>query len=517
MTSGSGPNKRRLPAGLGLTLLMLLVAVALVLTTVWIRGRRSEQAIVLSGPLLQVPTERISGLMFTRQGGQYRFDRQGPDVWSLSGATSDFLDARSLGFLLTNLTQAFGGPVLPGTEPEDPRYDFNTPEAMRLTFFTTEGERMTLAVGALNPVTGHSYASGLNRAGCFMIAAETRQALVGLPGSVELTTLLPAVSDTSLVGIELWRGRTKHHLERRDSRWWLKVPALGLAALDERVAAYNRYYFDRIRHETDGDWVLAATAVVRALVHETTRTVVKEIKPVNETTVWREKWGLDTPWRTVRLLGPGINPDPGARSPDAMELAFGVPLSSLMIPVKRREVVLVADGQAGQTLEAPLGELTNRLALTRPAMEASALEIRRDGRLLVSGEKAEGPREIDGRELWKTTIPSATGPQDGNSSYGVGEIIVDMDRMPMLAALPPVKEPSPLQARELVEVALTYDEAGGAQREVFQVGFLTDTARKNLPIESESASPVALWRPTTGQLLLVNDFLLVTSRNLANR
>lgn len=515
MTTAPGPKKRRLPAGLGLTLLMLLVAVALILTIVWIRGRRSEQAIVLSGPLLPVPAERITGLIFTQQGGQYRFDRQAPDVWSLSGATSDFLDARSLGFLLTNLGQAFGGPVLPGTEPEDPRYDFNTPEAIRLTFFTTDGERMTLVVGALNPVTGHYYASGLKRAGCFMIAAEPRESLAQLPGSVQLRTLLPAVSDTSLVGIELWRGRTEYDLESKNGRWWLKVPASGLAALDERVVAYNRYYFDRIRHESDGDWVLASPTMVRSLVFETTRTVVKEIMPVSETTVWREKWGLDSPWRTVRLLGPGINPDPGDRSPDAMEIAFGAPLSSLLIPATRREVVLVADGQAYQTLEAPLGEWTNRLALSRPAMEAAALEIRREGRLVAAGEKAEGPREVDGRELWKTTVPSAVGPRAKKMSYGVGEIIVDMDRMPMLAALPPVKETSPLQGRELVEVSLTYVEAGVPTQDVFQVGFLTDTARKNLPIDS--AAPVALWYPETGKLLLVSDFLIVTSRNLANQ
>jgi len=514
MTTEAGRRERGLPVGVGPTLLLLVAAVAVILTFLWVRDRRQEQPIVLPGPLLQVPVERISGLIFTRQGGQYRFDRDDEGVWSLSGATSDFVDDQAVEHLLEELAAAPAGAVLPGTEPEDERYEFNTPEAMRLSIFTVDGELQTLAVGTHNPVTGNFYASGLRRAGCFMIAAEQRQTLAELPRSVELGTLLPAVSDTALTRIQLWRGRTEHDLERREGRWWLKVPPQGVSLLSAKLAAYDRYYADRIRHEADGDWALASDADVRALVFETTRSVVKEIKPVVQTADWRTTWGLDQPWRTVRFHGPGINPDPADRSPDAMELAFGAPLSTLVIPVQRREVVLTADGDAYHTLEQPLGELALQTALTRKAMDASALEIRRGDFVVVSGEKTEDPWDVDGRELWRTLEPSPVDPSGKESTYGAGEFIVEMDRMPMLQALPPVTSPSPLQDRERVVVTLTYP---GAEKVIFQVGFLTDVAKRNLPDAPADPDPIGMWYPDTGKLLQVNDFLVVTSRSFANR
>ncbi len=512
----SGPPGRA--GGAVLTTLLLLLAVAVVILGYWrIKAHRKQEAIVLSAPLLPVPADQITGLLVTRKDGQFRLDRTDGGAWTLSVGTSDYVDPRSVDFLLHDLTSAVGGPVLPGTEPEDRRYDFNGEQALRLTIFLENGRRLSLALGTINPVTGRYYASGLGRAGCFMVEAALQRRLVQLPRSVELKTLLPEVKAADLSRIDLWRGKIDHRLVRHEGRWWLQVPPGGPARLGRDVVDYAAYYRDRMRSDQDGDWVLASTAAVGMLVYEMSQVAVREIKPAAEAAAWYDKWELDEPWRKVVLTGEGINPDPTAPAGDVFTLLFAAPLGSQLIPVARREVVLLADGQAAKTLDRPLEELVHRSALTFKVMPAVKLSIEREGRVVLAGERDPGPVEGEGRLQWRTTVPvegSSLLPAKQRRNLA-GETVVEMDRMPLLKPLPPVTDSSPLLAKEQIEVRVTFAPGAAVPEMVFRMGYLRPDVFPELVQPVPGGRPVGLWRPDSGQLLQVSDGLVVTARNLA--
>ncbi len=498
------------------TLLLSLAVAVVILVFLKVRAERQNAPMILGGPLISLQADEITGLMLTHGGAQFRLDKTADGTWTLSGSTEDFVSSRSMEILLTDLTTAMGGPVLPGTDPEDRRYDFNGQEALRLTVFSRSTENLTLALGTINPVTGHYYASGLNRPGCFMVEAKLRERLAALPMSVELKTLLPAVTAGNLDTVTLWRAGNKHQLEKRADRWWLRVPGGGLRMLGPRVVAYQKIYHDRFQADSEGGWVLASDAAVRLLVYELSKIIVREIKPAFATADWSERWGLADPWRRVVLGGHRINPDPTAGDPDRLELVMGAPLGSQLIPVSRRGVVLLVDGQAGHTLDLPLGELVATNALTFRARLAVTLEIQREGQLVLAGERKPEALKGDGRHQWQTTFPAS--PSDRMPAVRlrrmVGETVVDLDRMELLAPLRPVNNGSPLQDRELVNVRLTYADPDLPAEETFQVGYLKPGICEDLLVHSDG-DPVALWRPATGQLLQVSDYLLTTARNFA--
>ncbi len=512
--AGSGRS-----GGAVLTTLLLVVALAIVLLVLLkVRADRRELATILAGPLIPVPTADITGLMLTSQNGQFRLDKYGDQGWTLSGGSMDYVDSGSMEILLKVLSGAQGGAVLPGTEPEDRRYEFNGPLALRLTVFAGDKRRLTLAMGTINPVTGRFYASGMGRVGCFMVDAGIRKRLAELPRTVELKTLLPPITARDLKTISLWRGGSDHLLERRGGRWWLQVPARGISVLGPVVAAYQELYHDRFEHDQRGDWVLASTDAVGMQVYELDKVVVREIKPAAETAAWFSKWGLDDPWRKVVFSGPGINPDPTASSPDRMELALGEPLGIPGVPVARRGVVLLADGQAAKYLDKPLGELVHRTALTFPAVAAVKMQIFREGKLVLAGERNPGPLTDDGRTQWRTTLPTAVSEAlpAKRQRLVAGETLIDMDRMDLIKPLPPVGGSSPLQDQELVEVRLTYAAPDSAREDVFQVGYLKPDVLPAEAARTGSIHPAGLWWPSTGQLLQVPDGLVVSARNFEN-
>jgi len=101
-----------------LTVLVLVAAGALYLT--WQKEPTVDHT--LGGFLFPVDVSDIEGLLVTRQGSQFRLDRHENEVWSLSGAVTDYVDPLAVLKLLDTLSRAVGGPLLPGTEVEDRRY-----------------------------------------------------------------------------------------------------------------------------------------------------------------------------------------------------------------------------------------------------------------------------------------------------------------------------------------------------------------------------------------------------------
>ena len=238
-----------------------ILALVLILAGGWLWKIRSDRPAFdfsLGGPLLTHTPEQIDGLLLTSGGAQYRLDRTGAGVWVLTGAVTDFVEASALEKALKKLASATGGRLLPGTEPEDRRYEFNGPGAIRLTVFTIDGERTSLALGAGNPTTGQFYACGAGRKSCFPVTAEFRQMLAELPATVRNRTLLPSFPLQSVTKVEIRGGRSDTRLERHQGRWWLLVQdqeeGPSLTGLGPLARSYQALYRDRRRErrrETD--------------------------------------------------------------------------------------------------------------------------------------------------------------------------------------------------------------------------------------------------------------------------
>ncbi len=499
-----------------LTLLLLVAAGALFL----VKNRKTAPDFTLGGPLFPVAIDDIEGLLVTRQGAQFRLDRHPGKTWSLSGAVVDYVDSLAVGKLLETLTTSVGGPLLPGTEIEDRRYEFNGPEAIRLTVFRVGGQPLSLALGTANPVAGNYYASGVGRDACFQVPAGLRLALSELPIAVQARGLLPGVRRDQVDRVDLSRTDRDFVIQRREGRWWLKMPPEGPAYLGPEVRDYQAMYSDRRTTDGQGVWILASDAAMGQLIYEVSEIIVRDIKSPAESAGLLEAWDLEPPWRRVVLTGQGLNPDPTAAGPDRMVIAFGPALNENTVPVLRRGNVLVTDGEALQVLEQPLGILAHRTALTFLALKADEMELRREGQLLLRGERTGVAQTTEGRSAWITVFPPA-----GQSYLAEKDrlsfsptMAVNLDRMEVLAVLPPTTDAAVLADRERVTITLKFGTGEEVRTEMFDVGYLVedrlpDGSAALIP-GADRSPPVGLWFPATGKLLQVRNQIVVTARNL---
>jgi hypothetical protein len=506
-----------------LTFLLLAAAGVLLLT----RTRNTPPDYTLGGPLFPSPPAAIEGLLLTSQDGQIRLDRVDDGSWTLTGAVSDYVDARAVANLLETLTRTRGGPILPGTEIEDRRYEFNGPGSVRLSVFVTGSDPISLALGAANPVGGGFYGSGAGRQACFMVPAALKKALDDLPAALQAKVLLPGVTRDRVSEIEIRRGERDFLVKRRNGRWWLRMPAEGPAYLGPEVRDYQARYDDRREadgQEADGQrtWILASSAAVNKLIYEVSDILVREIKPPVESAGLLAALDLDPPWRRVVLRGEGLNPDPTAGSPDQMTIAFGPPLNLEAVPALRRGNVLVTDLEAVTVLEQPLGVLAHTTALTFLAMEADAIELAREGRLLLRGVRTGVAETQEGRTAWLTEYPApgVAGLQEIDRHGFTRDLAVSLDRIPVLAVLPPTGDAAVLVAPERIRITIVVGTGEDARTEILEFGFL---AEERLPAgspplvrEPSGARPVGLWFPAGGKLLQVPGQFIVTARNLSN-
>jgi hypothetical protein len=505
-------------SALVLALLLLVAAGALFL----VKNQKSVADYTLGGPLFPVDRNDIEGLMATRQGAQFRLDRMPNGNWTLSGAVADYVDSLAIENLLDGLTVAAGGPLLPGTEVEDRRYEFNGPEAIRLTVFLTEGQPISLALGTANPVAGNFYASGAGRDVCFQVTAGLRKTLGDLPTTVQERRLLPGVQRDQVDRVDLSRSGRDFVIDRRDGRWWLKMPAEGPAYLGPEVSNYQAMYSDRRLTDGQGDWVLASSSAMDLLIYEVSDIIVREIKPPGVSADLLQAWDLDPPWRQVALNGPQLNPDPTTGSADRMVIAFGPALDENTVPVLRRGNVLVTDGEALSVLEQPLGILAHRTALTFLALKADEFELRREGRLILRGERTGTAYTPEGRSAWVTVFPAegTPGPAEKDRLNLSPVMAVNLDRMEILAVLPPTTDPAVLADSQRIAFTVKFGTGENVRIEKFEIGLLVEdrlpAGSPPLVPEAHGPRPVGLWFPDSGKLLQVSDQMVVTARNLEN-
>jgi hypothetical protein len=501
----------RRPRGLALASLALLVVAAAAAAFLWATRatpRAADQ--VLGGPLLGPATAPIDALLLNVGGRPCRFDRQPGGGWTLTGAVADDLDAQAMATLLETLETATAGPLLPGTEPGDRRYAFNGPEAVQLTVHRADGRQLDLALGIVNPVTGARYATGAGRKFCFTVPAALRDRLAALPDAVRSRVLLTGVQREAVDRITLERDGGLWLLVRQDGRWWLQAPA-GAGAFGPLAAQYHAQYDDRRRTDADGLWLQASTRAVEGLIYEVSDIIVREMAPPERSAELIAAWGLNPPWRRVTLAGTEVRPAlRGATGDDAAAptLAFGPPLDERRVPVLRRGQVLLADRESIQTLTQPLAALLELGALPVYAMVADRLAIGFEGRPLLSGSRRGDAGSNDGRTAWLTDEPAAAGwSRDEAERNGlVRDLVVNLNRQPILQVLPPRTTPDPLRPEGRVDVELTTGSGATARALKWELGYLRE------PVGGATA---ALWTPETGRLVAVSDELLISVRNAA--
>ncbi len=508
--------------------LVVILAVALAVL-VYLRRRPEPADFTLGGPLFHTPADQIDGLLLTRDGAQYRLDRQPSGRWALSGAVRDYLDQEAVGRLLRRLTQATGGRLLAGSEPEDRRYDFNGPGAMRLTLFATDGSTEKLVVGARNPVTGGWYGSGAGRPACFPVSDGLHEVLKAIPLSQRLDKLLPLTDPAAVDTVMIQRGEITDLLARRHGRWFLRQPAEGDPALGAPYLAYRRLYQDREREEDGVRWTLANDVLVGQLVYECSGLSAQRILPPGDAARLLVGLGEGDIWRRVRLLGQGINPDPGEGSADLLEISFLPAGNAQSQPVRRLNTVLLAEVEAANTLAEPLSHLVDMRALGfRPGL-ADSLHVFREGRLLLRAHRDVAASALPGRiqrrevDYWLLDQPSIldTGKDPLKHHVQATHFLVDLDRTPILKALPAARNGQALKEKEQVTLVFFFPEGPqgpglASGRVELRVGFLD---REHLPAGSgdlalppDGLEPAGMWRVDTGQLLQIPAHPITTAR-----
>jgi len=183
----------------------------------------------------------------------------------------------------------------------------------------------------------------------------------------------------------------------------------------------------------------------------------------------------------------------------------------------RRGNPLVAPKRAVATVESPLGDLFYSYALTGRPLLADEIELAGAAGPLLRMRRTDREYRNDRRTQWDQLLP----PPETESRHPelVGRnIVVDLDRTPVLAVLPPTDAKRVL--KEEGRLTLTVNWHDPDRTEVWQCGRLDPDnvpggAERLVPTE-DGEGPIGLWRPADGRLLQVPSALFVAGRNLAN-
>ncbi|MBK8165414.1 MAG: hypothetical protein IPK64_05530 [bacterium] len=491
--------------------LALLVVAALAAAFLWsTRSAPRGGPPALGGPLLPPSSSPVDALLVNVRGQSYRLERLPGGAWTLGGALADDVDQRAMAALVDTLLAAAGGPLLPGTEPGDRRYEFNGPDGLQVVVRRADGTTVDFALGVVNPVTGTRYATGAGRRFCFTVPMSLRDRLAALPDAVRARAILPGVDPLAVQRVSIAGDGAVHRLVRRDGAWWLAAPA-DISPLGPLSARYQALYGDRRRLDADGAWLLASTVAVRRLVHDVGQTAIRELAPPAQAAELAERWQLTPPWRRVTISGAGLRPHLMGTSGGLDTTAtvdFGPPLDATRAPAARRGHVLVVGREAVETLQKPTGALLELGALPVPALAADLVEVVWEGRPLLRGARLGQPDANDGRRAWLAELPTAEGwPGSDADRHGlVRDLVVNLERQQITEVLPPHPEPSPLREDGLAILTVTFGTGAGASRYERQIGWLR---------EPTAAARAAVWDPRTGQLLGIPDDLPVTMRNAA--
>ncbi len=98
------------------------------------------------------------------------------------------------------------------------------------------------------------------------------------------------------------------------------------------------------------------------------------------------------------------------------------------------------------------------------------------------------------------------------------DLAVNLNRIEVLAPLPPSTDPAVLQDRERIRITVFWADREQSQELVVEAGYL-DLERLGAGAQAvertaDGAPPVGLWFPATGKLLQIPVQLVVTARSM---
>ena len=160
---------------------------------------------------------------------------------------------------------------------------------------------------------------------------------------------------------------------------------------------------------------------------------------------------------------------------------------------------------------------------------ADSLDLTREGSLLLRAHRDPRPARPDERrkvrpvDFWLTDFP---GPQtaglDDRARHARSQnLLVNLDRTPILLVLPPSPKADLLKDNERLLLTLWFAEGSsaagvGTGKIVLEIGYLDEAqlpaGSADLVNSEDGLAPVGLWRPETGQLLQIPGHTITTAR-----
>jgi len=181
---------------------------------------------------------------------------------------------------------------------------------------------------------------------------------------------------------------------------------------------------------------------------------------------------------------------------------------------------LLTDLNAIGILNQGLDVLVEQKAMFTWALRADRLVLEREGDLLLEATRTGVAITDEGRAAWQTVFPPV-GPRNQNEKvrHGLSQhLVVNLNRIEMLAALPATKEASVFTDDERLRMTLSWGQAGAVdQRElVLEAGYFDTEAwpADTFARTQDGGRPVGLWFPATGKLLQTSNYLLVNARSM---
>jgi hypothetical protein len=441
-----------------------------------------------SADIALIEVDRADGVLaFTRgDGGDWRFTR-GCDDRADDAAATELAGIIVETSALSLLTETVTG-------EEASRFGLSGDDAVTLRVTARDGRTVACTVGLRNPVLAACYALVDGRPGTWTVPYTLRVRLLSLPDIVRLRRLWPGFVPATVETLALRpAGAAAADLFARDDAgvWWLRVPADGSARAGAVFAAYARLYADRVTRRDGVDWWRAQDRAIDNLTFQLGQIDVKLFGAREAPAETLQAAGLLPAPLSVRVV---------LRGGDTLLAAFGdLDGDGNLFALRdgRSHLLRVGAAVAG-VAAAPLTGFLRTDALPFALSGADSFTLENAGHATVRAWRRD--------KVWSTSLVPLPGA--GSSAVDlVKDLLITLDRLPIVRPLPPVTSGRDPLARES-RFALTVWRAGRAVPD-FEAHFGWMEAGGDA-----ASGAVALWMPATGQLLVVPEEIVSSLRAL---
>lgn len=431
-----------------------------------------------------------------RTAGVLAFSRDVAGAWRFTRGCDDRADdaaATELAGIIVE-TSALSLLAETATGEEAARFGLSGDDAVTLRVTARDGRTAACTVGLRNPVRAACYALVAGRPGTWTVPYTLRVRLLSLPDIVRLRRLWPGFAPATVETLALRpAGAVAPDLFARDGAgaWWLRVPVDGSARAGTVFAAYARLYGDRETRRDGTAWWRAQDRAVDNLTFQLGQIDVKLFG------------AREAPAETLRAAG--LLPAPlsvrvALRGGETLRVAFGHPDgdgNQFALRDGRSHLLRVGAAVAG-VAATPLADFLRTDALPFALSGTDSFTLKDAGRATVRAWRRDS--------VWSTSLVPLSGAGPSAADL-VKDLLVTLDRLPIVRPLPPVPAGRDPLARES-RFVLTVWRAGRSVPDL-EAHF----GRMEAGGDAASA-PAALWMPATGQLLVVPAEIVFSLRAL---